>query len=73
LHDIYLIKAENLENIDLHLGASEGLVYHSALMKPKSKIELDWLRKPHEWDKMEDGMDKYWTCAKVLNQDVDIL
>jgi hypothetical protein len=29
------------KRIHLHLGASECLIYHSALMKPKSQSELD--------------------------------
>jgi hypothetical protein len=50
LHDIFMIKGqENLKNTDLHLGASECQIHHSALIKSKSNSELDWLRQLHDW------------------------
>jgi hypothetical protein len=50
----------------LHLGASECLTYHSALMKPKSQSELDWLRQLHILDRTEDNLHESWECTKVM-------
>jgi hypothetical protein len=59
---------KELENIDfpLYLGNSECLIYHSALTKPKSQSDLDWLRQLHILDKTEDDLDESWECTKVL-------
>jgi hypothetical protein len=63
-----LKRQENWKNIDLplHLGASECLIDHSALMKPKSQSELDWLHQLHMLDRTEDDLDESWECAKVI-------
>ena len=54
LYGAIILKGQkNWKNIDLplHLGASECLIYHSALMKPKFQSDLDWLRQLHILDK----------------------
>jgi hypothetical protein len=50
LYNAIMLKGqENGKNVDLQipLGASECLIYHSALMTPKSQYKLDWLRQLH--------------------------
>jgi hypothetical protein len=58
----------NWKNVDvpIHLEASECMIYHSALMKPKSQSDLDWLRQLHILDKTEDDLDESWECTEVL-------
>jgi hypothetical protein len=54
-----------LENVDVpfHLGTFECMIYHNALMMPKSQSELDWLRQLH---KTEDDLNESWECTQVL-------
>jgi hypothetical protein len=69
LYDAVMLKGQkNLKDVDatFHLGASECLIYHSALMKPKAQSEMDWLRQLHVLDKTEDDLDESWECTKVL-------
>jgi hypothetical protein len=71
LYDAVMLKGqENWKNVDVpfHLGASECLIYPSALMKPKSQSELDWLCQLHVLDKTEDDLDESWECTKVINE-----
>jgi hypothetical protein len=69
LYDAGMLKGqETWKNVDVpfHLGASECLIYHSTLMKPKSQSELDWLRQLHVLEKTEDYLDESWECTKVI-------
>jgi hypothetical protein len=69
LYDAVMLKGQkNRKNVDVpfHLGASECLIYHSALMKPKSQSDLDCLRQLHISEKTEDDLDESWECTKVL-------
>jgi hypothetical protein len=69
LYDAVMFKGqENWKNVDFpfRLGASQCLIYHSALMKPNSQSELDWLRQLHVLDKTVDDLDESWKCTKVL-------
>jgi hypothetical protein len=73
LYDAVMLKGQkNWKNIDLplHLGACECLIYHRALMKPKSQSELDWLHQLHILDKTEDDLDESWECTKVVSSDI---
>jgi hypothetical protein len=69
LYNAVMLKGqENWKNVDVpfHLGASECLIYQSALMKPKSQSELDWLCQLHVLDKTEDDLDESCECTKVI-------
>jgi hypothetical protein len=65
---------KNWKNIDLplHLGASECLIYHSALMKPNCQFDLDWLHQLHVLDDREDDLDESWECTKVVSSDITL-
>jgi hypothetical protein len=65
---VMIIGQKNWKNIDVpfHLGGSECLINHSALMKPKSQFVLDWLHQLHVLDKTEDDLDESWECTKVI-------
>jgi hypothetical protein len=69
LYDAVILEGQkNLKNVDvpIHLGASECWIYHSALMKPKSQSDLNWLRQLYILDKTEDDLDDSWECTKVI-------
>jgi hypothetical protein len=69
LYNAAMLKGqENWKNVDVpfHLGASESLIYHSALVKPKSQSELDWFHQLHVLGKTEDDLDESWECTKVF-------
>jgi hypothetical protein len=67
LYDAAMLKGqENSKNVDVpsHLGASECLIYHSALMKPKSQFVIGG--QLHVLEKTEDDLDESWECTKVI-------
>jgi hypothetical protein len=65
---------ENSKNVYVlfHLGPSDCLIYHSALMQPKSQSELDWLRQLHVLNKTEDDLDESWEFTKVIKYCEDL-
>jgi hypothetical protein len=69
LYDAVMLKGlKNWKDVDVPilLGASACLIYHSALMKPKSQSDLDWLSQLHVLDKTEDDLEESWECTKVI-------